>query len=204
MVTKCWYILFFLFFCSCSSREAKQQANKELLINDIFLSVIDTVGYSQRSLLALGSDTLIPYSINDTFQVAFDPYLFSLKEWLQSIDSIFKTTQTTTGFDTVYISLRKRMKADQANLSSKVEVEKIQNTGRYKLITTYDFSSRETLSGFVGVVRFSDILFNDQADKAFCIVEIKDAFKSSRYELLFCEKVLDKWKLKKREIIAAS
>lgn len=204
MSMKTRYIILSFLLYACSAKEAKEQISKESFINDIFLSVLDTTAYGFRSLLPPSSDSLIPYSMNDTFRVAFAPNLFALSEWVKSIDITLKEPEIRRTVDTAYQGLITKVTGHQASLSSVITVKDIQNTGRYRLTSTYDFSQKETMSGFVGVVRFSNILFNDQGDKAICVVEMKDAFKSSRYDLLLCEKLADKWKVIRRETISQS
>lgn len=195
----------FSIFVSCQITKEKDSNVAEMVVDDIFLSLLDTLAYSYNTLLpSVLYNKVKPYKISDSFFVAVDSKLKFPIEWVGRIKNELNNNSIAGTSDTAFWVFKRFLDSYTSDAYQNIDVQKITNKGRYRLTSNYDFNRKETMAGMIGVVSFSMILFNDSYDRAITVVEIKDNVKSGIEELLLLTKNKNKWVITNRICLAVS
>lgn len=192
-------------FASCQTTNKKDIDVEEVVVDDIFLSVVDTIAYSYNTLLpSTLYNKVKPYKNSDSFIVAMESNLKFPIEWVGRVKNELNNNNIAGTSDSAFLVFIRLLDLYTANEYQNLDVKRILKTGLYRLTSNYDFNSKETMSGMIGVVRFSMILLNESYDRAITIVEIRDNVKSSIEELLLLTKIKNKWVITNRICLAVS
>lgn len=197
--------MLFSMFTSCQITKEKDSNIEEIVVDDIFLSVVDTLAYSYNTLLpSIFYNKTKQYRNTDSFLVAVNNNLKFPIEWVGRIKSELNSNNIAGTNDTAFLVFTKSLDSYTADQYQSLNVKKVLNTGQYRVTSNYDFTSKETASGMIGVVRFSMILFNQSSDRAITVVAIKDHVKSGIEELLLLTRTKNKWVITNRISLAVS
>lgn len=185
---------------ACMDSKGKKSSQEAIVLNDILLATIDTAAYSHHSLIPVDTRrTPKAYTATDSFVIALSNELQYPKTWIGRIRNELADHFGGTGdtaFGTVLLSI------DQQTGTETINVANIVNKGRFTLTDQYDFRSKETREGFVGVLIFSRIFLNASLDRAITVVEIRGAIKGGREELFFLKKENGRWVIQNRLLLA--
>ncbi len=181
-----------LLFTSCKDRDTA--AVEHQIVNDSFLTMIDTLAYRYTSLRPppppydgaykrTDSIARIPISIHSSF--------VNIYKWegdiLLALKSIYDSNSAQYSAFSTLLSLNK---ADTA--SHKILITKIVNTGKYTLVPNGDRVWKKE-KGVIGHVTFSRAINNGTI--GIMIVSIEDNLKSGIEKLVLLESSENKWEV---------
>lgn len=177
------FIMMIVNGCAVTENETKK---KEIaIIDEAFMSVIDTLPYRYHSLRPAPNDTV--YKSLDTLYVAITPKLLSIRKWKHDILNVLSKR---SGEDSEkYKKLLYKSDSDSAEIP--LPVSYLTHTGRYKLFPyTKRTISIDTLSA-IGKIEFSRVYYD--SDNAILITTIRDHIKNGVVKLLILKKTSSQW-----------
>lgn len=184
---KKFLVYFILAAVAMGCRNIHQSVDiEEAIINDAFVSIVDTTGYHYRTLRPAPNDSIFR-TISDPV-IFVSPTLSSISKWKTSIIASLNELKDST-LETAYKQLINQL--DKYPSESPLDVSRITQTGRYRIISKEQVPAAGTLAGQVA---FSHV-YRDSAEQiGFLIVTISVKNKSGIVKVSFLQKKDAHWR----------
>lgn len=165
-------------------KEAGKEPEVYKILDQNFLSIIDTLAYDYKSLRP-APNLEVPNQHAASYYITVYDHFISFKKWADNV---------STALENKNPSVRKKYKAlilkwiDKGD--EELNIHNLKNTGLFKLVATADKSVMRR-EGFVGHVKFSEVLSDGRI--ALLVAVIQDNIKSGVERLFLFEKQKNKW-----------
>lgn len=191
-------ILFFI-IVSCNDPNVNKQLE---VINDVFLTVTDTVAYHELSLRppfpVSEREAVREKSPQDRFAIVVPDTLYPLNYWATSLK--FYCHETIKNENISFQELKKQIceKIKEKNKPELFQAKNLKDVGKYILID--DKNRLSSNLPVVGKIQFSEVIFDKEGALAGFMVFISDTKKAGIEKFYFLAKQDGKWKVNKTEI----
>jgi len=180
------FIVFIITFTECKQVRKNDDDKEIILINNCFLSMIDTMGYRYHSLRPIVLDS--GFIKSDSLTIGVYPKLMSLRKWVSELEIVLDTVQLKQE----YLSLLKKSVADSTERS--FDVEQITNKGKYVLVSEPNRYAHK-VRGRIGNVLFSRVYYAEDIGLGLVVAEIRDNSKNGIVKLFLLRKNKIKWNI---------
>ena len=194
------YIIFFIFYFlfSCNNDVKVHSLNESAIINDCFLSVVDTFAYKYHSLRPSPKDTVT--NKNDSIIVGIYNRLIPLLNNKESITSALIELPNSFPEKNNYIKLFLKKVNDISEQD--LPLYSITKKGKYFLKSQLSKDFIKGNSG-IGSLIFSRVFVDESASIGLFTVIIQDNIKSGIEKLILIKKINNRW-IKEKEIVISN
>jgi hypothetical protein len=176
----------------CGQLSHQKGQDEIAILNDVFLSIVDTVAYKYHNLRPAPNG--IVFDGQDTLLVAVLPVLISVKPWQNEIKLILD--RKGKPYSDLFI------KTINDSTEQPFDPGKLTNTGRYRLtVSPKRKNDRNDLKGTIGKVVFTRLYYDDSSKAGFVVVNIKEPIKNGVIKLAFLKKIKEKWVKEDEDVI---
>lgn len=169
-------------FLGC--KEDGKESEVYSILDQNFLSIIDTVAYDHNSL-RLAPNLEATKQRETAYHITVYNHFISFKKWEDFVSDALKNENPSVQEKYKALILKWKDRGDQ-----ELNIGNLKNTGLFKLVATSDSSIMRS-EGFVGHVKFSEVLSDGRI--ALLVAVIQDNIKSGVERLFLFEKQKNKW-----------
>lgn len=181
---------------NCKFQSSNQDEIK--ILNDCFLTVVDTFGYQYHTLRPGPRDS--SFTNDDSLAIGVYPKLRSLQQWQTSFDAIVNTLPDTLEHKNDFIPLLRNGFKDTA--TNPLPVDELTQTGRYNLFPEPNEEGRRR--GKIGSILFYKPLIMHNPDAAIFVADIGDNRKLHIVKVYLVRKKGKHWRVVYSDMIEVS
>lgn len=200
MKISCVIIIFGLFSCQYSQENKSEILYKEeyTVINDVFLDLVGTKYYYENKVPRMPGDSVndtISINSSNLFFIANDSFIEFPISYITYLNNVIDNFNLYfNNIDSNYIELLKQL--PEKTIAPKFDVDRIANTGKYKLVTKEEAVIFEKGNKLIGSIIFSSLVFDNKNERAVFYASIACRDKSCGEDLVvLIEKRTGKWKI---------
>jgi hypothetical protein len=153
------------------------------IINDCFLSMVDTVGYHYHTLRPGPRDSL--FTNPDSLGIGIFTTFTNVSHWSSSIEIILKQLPDADSLKKVYLDLYKEALIDTT--AQTFDPTKIARSGKYILSPETD-QYAEKIRGRIGVIVFSRVYYTETKGLAWLVATFRAGKKTGVAKLFLSKK----------------
>jgi hypothetical protein len=186
MFMKKYLFTIFLAAVAAGCHNDQSVGMEQAIINDAFVSIVDTTGYHYQSLRPAPNDSSVQATHDPVIVVV--PELSGLSKWKTSIMASLQELKDDAQ-KPAYAQVIAKAAKDTATIP--LTVSGLTQTGRYRLITKGDPEAKGTM---VGQVAFSRVYRDVAENIGFVVATISDMHKSGITKVSFLQKTPSGWR----------
>ena len=195
------------FLVSCSHLAVDKQTG---VINDVFLTVTDTIAYYELSLrppaprdyFEKNKHVKFDKLLYNHFSIILPDTLFPLNNWASSLRIYCKSSSFNDSKSLIDLKEQICKELEEDKTYQRFKVKDLKNTGRYLLIS--EESKSNVNLPIVGKLQFSQVIFNKKNSLAAFVAVISDGGNLFIEKLFTLAKENEKWKVINIKIISVS